>query len=217
MSQPLAIQFILEGKIRPVVYWERWGAFTSSSLFHAGQCLMFWNAMKDSWKDIERLLGKELSTDERLQIMLANMGCVVCEDDEDIVAPIMPLVHHHNNKNHFIAGIFTVREETGECYRNNGCALITVDLDEMTTELCTTCYYAADAFDEYFADDYDKDDPDDPYGGDAMKWFETLPEIDIDLCNIKMEEIKTLDHFLGKGVWFFRLKGDVDEVYMVED
>ena len=216
MAQPLTIAFVLNGKESPVVYYERWGAYTASALFSAEKCLRLWNGFKDKWDEVEAVLGTKLSPDERIQVMLGTGGSIVCEEDQDLVTPITPLLRYENNKVHCAqGGIFSTREEVGESLKAYTCGHIVVNLDRMSTELCCSCYCAADAYDEYIASDYDDDDPDIPFGGDAMKWFESLPEVDMDPGKIKLKDIKAWEKIIYEHD-FFRLKGDLDDVYQVD-
>ena len=207
MSQPLAISFILEGQERPVVFYERWGAYTLTALQYAEECLQHWKALSPSWGQLEDVLNHKLSPDERIQLMLMTIGGVVCVEDEEVDSPITPLLRHDISTS--LGGCFTTRESTAERYSNVVCGSITVDLDDLTTMLEGCEMNACDAYDSYFDDEED---------GDANEWFESLPWVDMDPWNVRIEDIPRWKNIVSTHQ-FFRSPHSDDpyNVFIVEE
>ena len=207
MSQPLSISFILEGQERPVVFYERWGAYTSTALHYAEACLQHWKALSPSWGQLEDVLGQKLSPDERIQLMLMTIGGVVCVEDEDADTTITPLLKHDISPE--FGGCFTTREPTADYYRNGVCGDVTVNLDDLTTMLEICEMNACDAYDSYFDDEED---------GDSHEWFEGLPVIDMDPWNVRIEDIPKWKNIVSTHQ-FFRSPHSYDPygVFIVEE
>lgn len=207
MSQPLAISFILEGQERPVVFYERWGAYTLTALQYAEECLQHWKALSPSWGQLEDVLGQKLSPDERIQLMLMTIGGIICVEDEEVDTTITPLLRHDISPS--FGGCFTTRESTAECYSNGVCGSITVDLDDLTTMLEVCEMNACEAYDSYF---YDCDDD------DAHTWYEDLPVFDMDPWNVRIEDIPRWKNIVSTHQ-FFRSPHSDDpyNVFIVEE
>lgn len=191
MSQPLAISFILEGQERPVVFYERWGAYTLTALQYAEECLQHWKALSPSWGQLEGVLNHKLSPDERIQLMLMTIGGVVCVEDEEVDTPLMPLLRHDISPS--FGGCFTTRESTAERYSNGVCGSITVNLDDLTTELDICEMNACDAYDSYFDDEED---------GDPHEWYESLPKVELDPWNVRIEDIPRWKNIVSTHQFF---------------